>query len=160
MIRNELLSKARSCLVAAASGEDRVSERHMAEFMQLVAEQRREADSSEQQTTEVRQWAAEAAGLLVAAWDALSLWSLQAGYHQERGSEEEHALEALRRRTQRECARDLFQGTDAATLLDACADAEVDAELHQLAVDFHLTPDDWVPRTHTWWWWPEDGQGE
>lgn len=160
MTRNELLSKARSCLAAAASGEDRVRERHIAEFMQLVAEHRRDAASSEVQTTVARQWASEAAGLLVAAWDALSLWSLQAGYHQERGSDEEHALEALRRRTQREFARDLFQGTDAATLLDACADAEVDSELHQLAVDFHLTPDDWVPRTHTWWWWPDQEQGE
>jgi len=132
--------------------------RRMAEVMQAIWRVAKEVADGRLTWSDVRNCTSALSGALVDARNALDDWDCKTGDYAQDG--EDGAVLALERRSQLAFARQVFADTPADARLSLYEDAEFDAELHQLAVDFHLTPDDWVPRTHTWWWWPDQGRGE
>lgn len=100
-----------------------------------------------------RSWALQHASLALAARDAFVDWSAETGdlFYVQGG--EEASERALERRSKLELARELFMGTEAEDLLNACRSDEVDQDYREQAEQCGLDPPDWVPRSHTWWYW-------
>ncbi|MEZ4363306.1 MAG: hypothetical protein R3B48_24230 [Kofleriaceae bacterium] len=105
----------------------------------------------------VRTWATKNARPLMAARRALEDWSLESGRLFYGGGEEE-AERALERRSRFQVVCEVFRATDAGEWLQAFASDDVDQDYREQAAQCALDPPDWVPRSHTWWYWREGRQ--
>jgi hypothetical protein len=153
MSSSTILATLEAALIAAADPDEAVHREAMAAFMAGFEQLARQATDWEQ----LRPWAAAHAEQLLAAGDALADWSATtADIFYKRG--EEGAELALERRSKFELVRQLFRGTEAESLVEACRDDEVDQEYREQALGLALDPPEWVPPSHTWWRWQTFGQ--
>jgi hypothetical protein len=154
MMSNEkTLAALEAALIAAADPHESAHREAMAAFMAGFEQLAREATDWDK----LRPWAAEHAAQLLAAGAALADWSATtADIFYTRG--EDGAELALERRSKFELVRQLFRGTEAESLVEACRDDEVDEEYREQAFGLALDPPDWVPPSHTWWRWQTFGQ--
>lgn len=67
---------------------------------------------------------------------------------------EDDTIEAVKRRSQLEFARELYRGSAAQGALDDQQDSESDDTLMERAVEFGIDPEPGIPRSHRWWRWP------
>jgi hypothetical protein len=102
----------------------------------------------------VRGWAAENAQLAIDACQVLASCSaaIASIFY---GGGEEDAERALIQQSQFELVRDLFRDTAAEPFLEPIRSAEVEDDYRQAAEQLQLVAPSWVPRSHSWWYWPQ-----
>jgi hypothetical protein len=152
----EILTNADEALSASveAKGPDRLWS--MIIFMECVARFASEVASGRASWDTARSWALSRTDKLWAARNAMDEWQNElARYLRDRG--EEGAERALEWRSQYAFVQELFRDTDAEEFLAAYDYSEADQEMHDLAEQLALDAPDYVPRTHTWWRWRDDG---
>lgn len=153
-ITEKILAEADSALAAACEGEPRARLEAMTRFMRTFEQLAREVAKGAATWDEARLWASRNAGRLVAAEEALADWEVEMCRIYYSGGEEE-AERALDRRSQHALARELFRDTPADELLASYEDKHLDQEFREQAERVALDGPDYVPRSHTWWRWPE-----
>jgi hypothetical protein len=126
----------------------------MTRFMECFEHLARDVAKGVADWDQARPWAMRNAERLRAAREALSDWDLATGqiFY---GGGEEAAESALHRRSQFALVRELFRDTAAEEMLLGYEAHDLDQDFHEQAARLVLDAPDWVPRSHSWWWWQE-----
>jgi len=103
----------------------------------------------------VREGAAERAQLAIAAFSGFEAWSaaIAAEFY---GGGEEHTERALTKHSQLRLLCELFRGTEAEVYLASLNSAETDRDYQMAAASLYLQAPEWVPQSHSWWYWPAE----
>jgi hypothetical protein len=148
----QILNTAESALASAGDTDARTRLSAMNAFMAQIECFARLAAVGAADWGNARAWAARNATRAIAARRGFEDWCLETGdiFY---GGGEEGAEKALERRSRFRLAHDLFRGTEAEEWLDGYQTEEADHDYREQAEQLGLDPPDWVPRSHTWWYW-------
>jgi hypothetical protein len=153
---NEILAEADVALAATQNDEPKARRNAMADFLRCFERIAQEVQAGTSSWESLRPWALCNAGHLLAAYKAMEGWQGElVKFAHERG--EEGVERALAWRSQFAFARELYRGTPAEELLEIYDDQEGDRELRESAESLGFEAPDYIPRTHTWWRWRDDG---
>lgn len=155
MTSQELLTTLERSLIAGAEESASSGQRQpLAPVAEATAIYAEAVQRSEESWEPARTWARANAHLAISAYGAFENWSSTiAGVFYSGGEEE--VERALIQRSQLELVRDLFHGTEAEEVLAPITSEEVEADYRQAAEQLYLEAPSWVPRSHSWWYWPK-----